>query len=69
MDKDNRVCILVLGDVGHSPRMQYHALSLAANNFNVDIVGYKGKMIFSVLFMLFNSIHSICMIKYIMVMV
>ncbi|ORX51786.1 hypothetical protein BCR36DRAFT_411757 [Piromyces finnis] len=40
-DKPN-VLLLVLGDIGRSPRMQYHALSLAENNFNVDFVGYKG---------------------------
>jgi len=40
-DKPN-VLLLVLGDIGRSPRMQYHALSLAENNYNVDFVGYKG---------------------------
>jgi beta-1,4-mannosyltransferase len=24
-----RACVVVLGDIGRSPRMQYHALSLA----------------------------------------
>lgn len=37
-----RVVLLVLGDIGRSPRMQYHALSLARNGFGVDIVGYNG---------------------------
>ncbi|ORX88087.1 chitobiosyldiphosphodolichol beta-mannosyltransferase-like protein [Anaeromyces robustus] len=36
------VLLLVLGDIGRSPRMQYHALSFAENNYNVDFVGYKG---------------------------
>eukprot|EP00033_Pygsuia_biforma_P003110 GCRY01003417.1.p1 GENE.GCRY01003417.1~~GCRY01003417.1.p1 ORF type:complete len:447 (-),score=70.21 GCRY01003417.1:42-1382(-) len=37
-----RVAVLVLGDVGHSPRMQYHCLSLARSaNLEVDIVGYN----------------------------
>lgn len=40
-DKPN-VLLMVLGDIGRSPRMQYHALSLAQNNYNVDFVGYKG---------------------------
>jgi len=40
-DKPN-VLLLVLGDIGRSPRMQYHALSLAENNYHVDFVGYKG---------------------------
>jgi len=43
---DNRhqsVCVVVLGDIGRSPRMQYHALSLAdAALLRVDIVAYGG---------------------------
>lgn len=34
--------IVVLGDIGHSPRMCYHAHSLAQQNVHVDIVGYAG---------------------------
>ncbi|KAJ6016151.1 hypothetical protein N7540_010742 [Penicillium herquei] len=34
------VQILVLGDIGHSPRMQYHALSIAKNGGKVVIIGY-----------------------------
>lgn len=37
-----RVTVLVLGDIGRSPRMQYHALSLARNGFAVDVVAYEG---------------------------
>ncbi|TKR68169.1 hypothetical protein L596_024185 [Steinernema carpocapsae] len=33
--------IVVVGDVGHSPRMNYHALSLAEHGMNVEIVGYN----------------------------
>ncbi|KAK6169162.1 hypothetical protein SNE40_020263 [Patella caerulea] len=36
------VCIVVLGDIGRSPRMQYHAVSFAEEGYNVDIVGYGG---------------------------
>ena len=36
------VCIVVLGDIGRSPRMLYHAISLADEGFKVYIVGYKG---------------------------
>ncbi|XP_058797980.1 chitobiosyldiphosphodolichol beta-mannosyltransferase [Phymastichus coffea] len=36
------VCIIVLGDVGRSPRMQYHAASFAKEQYAVEIVGYKG---------------------------
>jgi beta-1,4-mannosyltransferase len=40
--EDDHIQILVVGDVGRSPRMQYHALSVAKHGRNVDIVGYKG---------------------------
>lgn len=32
--------VVVLGDIGRSPRMQYHALSLANNGLKVNIIGY-----------------------------
>ncbi|XP_028414664.1 chitobiosyldiphosphodolichol beta-mannosyltransferase-like [Dendronephthya gigantea] len=35
-----RILIIVLGDVGRSPRMQYHALSFAKEGFEVNIVGF-----------------------------
>uniref|UniRef100_A0A8C3KMV5 Chitobiosyldiphosphodolichol beta-mannosyltransferase n=1 Tax=Calidris pygmaea TaxID=425635 RepID=A0A8C3KMV5_9CHAR len=35
-----RVCVTVLGDLGRSPRMQYHALSLARHGRGVDLLGY-----------------------------
>lgn len=35
-------CVVVLGDIGRSPRMQYHTLSLAKNGFTVDLIAYKG---------------------------
>ncbi|KAF5020510.1 hypothetical protein F66182_7473 [Fusarium sp. NRRL 66182] len=38
---DDHIQILVVGDVGRSPRMQYHALSVAKHGRNVDIIGYK----------------------------
>lgn len=38
-----RVQVVVLGDFGRSPRMQYHALSLASQaNMTVDVVAYEG---------------------------
>lgn len=40
---DRRVCVLVLGDIGRSPRMQYHALSLSKHRYNVTFVGFLGK--------------------------
>ncbi|KAL9040537.1 MAG: hypothetical protein Q9180_001849 [Flavoplaca navasiana] len=35
-----RVQILVLGDIGRSPRIQYHALSIAKHGALVDLIGY-----------------------------
>jgi beta-1,4-mannosyltransferase len=37
-----RVTIVVLGDLGRSPRMQYHAEALAAHHVNVDVVACAG---------------------------
>uniref|UniRef100_A0A669BGL0 ALG1 chitobiosyldiphosphodolichol beta-mannosyltransferase n=1 Tax=Oreochromis niloticus TaxID=8128 RepID=A0A669BGL0_ORENI len=36
-----RVCVLVLGDIGRSPRMQYHALSLSKHGYHVTFVGFS----------------------------
>lgn len=36
------VAILVLGDVGRSPRMMYHAESFAKLQFETFLVGYQG---------------------------
>lgn len=36
------VQIVVLGDIGRSPRMQYHAISVAKNGGRVDIIGVLG---------------------------
>jgi beta-1,4-mannosyltransferase len=37
-----RAAIVVVGDVGRNPRMQYHARALALNGVDVDIVGQGG---------------------------
>lgn len=37
------VTIVVLGDIGRSPRMMYHAESFAKDGFETTIVGYKGE--------------------------
>lgn len=37
-----RIQVMVLGDVGRSPRMRYHASSLAAAGAEVDLLGYAG---------------------------
>lgn len=38
--------VVVLGDAGRSPRMQYHCLSLVQLNYSVDLVGYGGIVAF-----------------------
>lgn len=40
--EDDHIQVLVLGDIGRSPRMQYHAISIAKHGRKVDLVGYKG---------------------------
>jgi len=40
--KNPSVLVLVLGDVGRSPRMQYHIASLRKAGFTVDVIGYSG---------------------------
>ena len=37
-----RTAVIVLGDLGRSPRMQYHAVSLAAAGAEVDLIGLEG---------------------------
>jgi beta-1,4-mannosyltransferase len=37
-----RVVIVVLGDFGQSPRMQYHALALADSGRDVEVIAYAG---------------------------
>lgn len=39
------VAVVVLGDIGRSPRMQYHAMSLVALDpgVTVSLIGYKGE--------------------------
>ncbi|KAK9056856.1 hypothetical protein SSX86_024220 [Deinandra increscens subsp. villosa] len=55
--KRRRAAVVVLGDIGRSPRMQYHALSLARQaNLEVDIVAYGGSDPHSVL-LEHQSIH------------
>lgn len=35
-----QVCVLVLGDIGRSPRMEFHSLSLAEAGCEVQVVAY-----------------------------
>jgi hypothetical protein len=41
-NKAKRVAVLVLGDIGRSPRMQNHAVSLAKAGWKVDLIGFRG---------------------------
>jgi hypothetical protein len=43
-NNSRRVAVLVLGDIGRSPRMQNHAVSLAKAEWNVDLIGFKGNI-------------------------
>lgn len=45
-ERARRVAVVVMGDVGRSPRMQYHALALAEAGVAVDLVGYAGRPLF-----------------------
>ena len=42
-NKSKRVVVLVLGDIGRSPRMQNHAVSFARAGWDVDLVGFRGR--------------------------
>lgn len=42
VSRGSRTAVVVLGDIGLSPRMQYHALSLAKQGHPVDFIGYGG---------------------------
>lgn len=46
---DVSVQVLVLGDIGRSPRMQYHALSLAKHGGHVQLIGHLGMFIHKLL--------------------
>jgi hypothetical protein len=41
---EKSVILVVLGDIGRSPRMKYHSLSLAKLGYRVSFIGYLGKI-------------------------
>jgi hypothetical protein len=41
------IAILVLGDIGRSPRMMYHAQSFAQHGFHTHLIGYGGPLPFT----------------------
>ena len=40
----NTACVIVMGDLGRSPRMLNHALCIANTlaNYSVDLIGFRG---------------------------
>ena len=42
--KPHHFVVVVLGDLGRSPRMQYHANSLLKQGHFVSFVGYSGEV-------------------------
>src|SRR4051812_26604673 len=47
---EKRVAVVVVGDLGRSPRMQYHALALAAlPRTKVDLIGFSGPFLQSII--------------------
>jgi hypothetical protein len=43
-EQSGHVVVIVLGDLGRSPRMQYHANSLLEAGYSVSLVGYVGEV-------------------------
>ncbi len=44
MTTANSACVIVMGDLGRSPRMVNHALSIVNSlaNYSVDLIGFRG---------------------------
>ena len=42
---EKRIQVVVLGDIGRSPRMQYHALSIAKHGAHAELVGYHDSVL------------------------
>ena len=57
--KVSHFVVVVLGDVGRSPRMQYHALSLLQEGYIVSLVGYDGEDLIPDLQLTNESLHII----------
>ncbi|CAI2173741.1 5808_t:CDS:2 [Funneliformis geosporum] len=47
LNDSKNVALVVFGDIGRSPRMQYHALSFAKIGWTVNFVGYDGALPFN----------------------
>jgi len=45
MSTPRHIAVVVLGDLGRSPRMQFHALALANSGFKVSLIGYRGESV------------------------
>ncbi|KRY71725.1 Chitobiosyldiphosphodolichol beta-mannosyltransferase, partial [Trichinella pseudospiralis] len=56
------VALVVLGDIGRSPRMEYHSLLFAKHNFHVNLVGYAGSLFFTLIYCMLFQIPKIDLI-------
>ena len=59
MSDKKHVVVIVLGDIGRSPRMNYHALSLLEHGHRVSLVGYEGEKIMPQLKLHVGSLNEI----------
>lgn len=57
---DVDVQILVLGDIGRSPRMQYHATSVAKHGGQVQLIGYCGMYLYRQLSINISCSNRLC---------
>lgn len=48
--------VVVLGDIGRSPRIMYHAQSFANNDFETFVIGYEGQERISTLLLKINTV-------------
>ena len=43
-NKSKTVAVLVVGDIGRSPRMQNHSVALANAGWKVELIGFRGNI-------------------------
>lgn len=54
-----RVIVVVFGDIGRSPRIQYHSISLLKLEYQIDLIGYTTSPIMKLLQSPFVKIKSL----------
>lgn len=47
LSRQRHAVVVVLGDLGHSPRMTFHALSIARRGWRVTLIGYEESQLMS----------------------